>query len=459
MNWRTTACVLVLALASVVWSSWSRPLDLLPSPELNLDAYSQIEVLGDTGWSMSKKGDWRTTRPSRARLSNTRVEQWIRHFDRLESCPPPEETPAHTIRFSESDSSGPLDVPVWFDVVGPAKIQLDGRWYSVSSEVVEPIRFGLAPFRTLQVVPPSFSPTAVRITLGDRVSLELLRTSSWSIREPLEAPADSGAVQAWLEAVESKAAAAILGEVPATQSQLLSGLFPVAAELTLVGTELMPTRSIRFGKRLADGSRLAQIRGEDVVFVVGPEDTAFMLPSPTRFLFPTCSTLLPERIHTIAVGQQRNRFPIPVKRLDLLGTILVGKGKNHIGTIRCIADVSDSRKSTAGIVTDTFSSPPVFQHNFEMQVAIISQVGIHAIIFGKGRHQLRGTCRTMKANRFGFSIDRKPDLHQAELVEFFQRGIDDGLAGIDENRVMFQVAIKRQPLFRSNVFLFCGHVV
>lgn len=323
MNWRTTGCVLVLALASVVWSSWSRPLDLLPSPELNLVAYSQIEVLGDTGWSMSKKGDWRTTRPSRARLSNTRVEQWIRHFDRLESCPPPEEPPAHTIRFSESDSSGPLDVPVWFDLVGPAKIQLDGRWYSVSSEVVEPIRFGLAPFRTLQVVPPSFSPTAVRITLGDRISLELLRTSSWSIREPLEAPADAGAVQAWLEAVESKAAAAILGEVPASQGPLLSGLFPVAAELSLVGTESIPTRSIRFGKRLADGSRLAQVRGEDVVFVVGPEDTSFMLPSPTRFLLPTCTTLLPERIHTIAVGDTAVRRNALTGRFDSVGNLLL----------------------------------------------------------------------------------------------------------------------------------------
>ncbi len=323
MNWRTTGCVLGLALAVVVWSSWSRPLDLLPSPVLNLDAYSQIEVLGETGWSMSKGEDWRTNRPTRARLSNTRVEQWIRHFDRLESCSPPEEVPAHTIRFSKSHSNGPLDVPVWFDVVGPAKIQLDGRWYSVSSEVVEPIRFGLAPFRTLQVVPPSFSPTAVRITLGDRISLELLRTSSWSIREPLEAPADAGAVQAWLEAVESKAAAAILGEVPATQGPLLSGLFPVAAELSLVGTESMPTRSIRFGKRLADGSRLAQVRGEDVVFVVGPEDTAFMLPSPTRFLLPTCTTLLPERIHTIAVGDTAVRRNALTGRFDSVGNLLL----------------------------------------------------------------------------------------------------------------------------------------
>ena len=323
MNWRTTGYVLVLALASVVWSSWSRPLDLLPSPDLNLDAYAQIEILGDTGWSMSKEGDWRTTRPSRARLSNTRVEQWIRHFEYLEACLPPEEAPTHTIRFSESNSNDPLDVPVWFDVVGPAKIQLDDRWYSVSSEVVEPIRFGLAPFRTLQVIPPSFSPTAVRITLGDRLSLELARTSSWSIREPLEAPADDGAVEAWLEAVESKAAAAILGEVPPTQEQLLSGLFPVAAELSLVGAESVPTRSIRFGKRLDDGSRLAQVRGEDVVFVVGPDETAFMLPSPTRFLLPTCTTLLPERIHTIAVGDTAVRRNALTGRFDPVGNLLL----------------------------------------------------------------------------------------------------------------------------------------
>ena len=188
MNWRTTACILVLALATAVWSSWSRPLDLLPSPELNLDAYCQIEVLGDTGWSMSNEGDWRTTRPSRARLSNTRVEQWIRHFDRLESCFPPEDAPAHSIRFSKSLSGSPLDVPVWFDVVGPAKIQLDGRWYSVSSEVAEPIRFGLAPFR-LSSRSAVFSPTAIRINLATGFHL-VIRTSSWSIRKPLEAPAD-----------------------------------------------------------------------------------------------------------------------------------------------------------------------------------------------------------------------------------------------------------------------------
>ena len=155
MNWRVTACVLLLALATGVWSSWKRPLELLRSPDLNLDAYSQIELLGGTSWSMSKGSDWRTTRPTRARLSNTRVEQWIRHFDSLEPCLAPEEAPSHSLRFSQSESVDSLDVPVWFDVVGPVKIQFDDRWYSVSSEVAEPIRFGLAPFRTLQIVPPS----------------------------------------------------------------------------------------------------------------------------------------------------------------------------------------------------------------------------------------------------------------------------------------------------------------
>jgi hypothetical protein len=151
----------------------------------------------------------------------------------------------------------------------------------------------------------------------------LSKTPSWSIREPLEAPADPGAVQAWLEAVESKTGAAILGEVPATQEELLSGLFPVAAELSLVGTETTPTRSIRFGKRLADGSRLAQVRGEDTVFVVSAEDTAFMLPTPTRFLFSTCTTVLPERIHTIAVGDMAVRRNALTGQFDTVGTLLL----------------------------------------------------------------------------------------------------------------------------------------
>ena len=107
--------------------------------------------------------------------------------------------------------------------------------------------------------------------------------------------------------MESKSAGAILGHVSQDQAELLSGLFPVAAELSLVGDQSVPGRSIRFGKRLPDGSRLAQVHGEDVIFVVRPEDAAFMLPSPTRFLVPTCATLVPERVHTIVVAQQAER--------------------------------------------------------------------------------------------------------------------------------------------------------
>ena len=323
MSWRVTAFVLFVAAALVVWSSWSRPLELLNTGQIHLDGYSQIEVLGTSGWSMSKQRGWVSVTPNRARLSNTQVEQWIRLLETVEPCLPPEAEPTHTIRFSESDSAPNIDVPVWLDVVGPVKIQLEEVWYSVSSEVAEPIRFGLAPFRSLQILPPSFSPAGVKITLGDRTSLELSKASSWSVREPLLAPADAGVVQAWLEAVELKSALAILGEVPEDEADLLAGLFPVAAELSLIGTQSTPTRSVRFGKRLPDGSRLAQVRGEDVVFVVGPEDAAFMLPSPTRFLIPTCTTLVPERIHTIAVGDQALRRNALTGRFDSVGDRLL----------------------------------------------------------------------------------------------------------------------------------------
>ena len=74
---------------------------------------------------------------------------------------------------------------------------------------------------------------------------------------------------------------------------------------------------------MADGSRLAQVRGEDVVFVVAPEDTAFMLPSPTRFLLPTCTTLVPERIHTIAVGDTGVRRNALTGRFDPVGNLLL----------------------------------------------------------------------------------------------------------------------------------------
>ena len=307
MSWRITASVFLVVLAGMVTAYWNRPLSLLTTTKISLDGYTNIELLGESSWTMSKEADWSSIHPIRARLSSSQVEQWIRLLEQVQPCLAPKGVPSHTIRFTQSSSDLTLDLPVWFDVVGPAKIQFEGVWYSVSSEVLEPIRFGLAPFRTSQLLPLALSPTTIKIKVGNSTSLELVKSSSWSVREPLLAPADAGAIQTWLEAVESKSAGGILGHVSQDQAELLSGLFPVAAELILVGDQSVPGRSIRFGKRLPDGSRLAQVQGEDVIFVVRPEDAAFMLPSPTRFLVPTCTTLVPERVHTIVVAQQAER--------------------------------------------------------------------------------------------------------------------------------------------------------
>lgn len=307
MSWRLTVSVFLLVSTGIISTYLNRPLALMNSTKISLDGYTNIELLGESSWTMSKETGWASILPIRARLSTFQVEQWIGLLEQVEPCLAPKGDPSHTIRFTQSDSDPMLDVAVWFDIVGPAKIQFEDVWYSVSSEVLEPIRFGLAPFRTLQLLPPALSPTTIKIKVGNSTSLELARTPSWSVREPLLAPADAGAVQTWLEAVESKSAGSILGQVSQSEAELLSGLFPVAAELSLVGAPSVPDRSIRFGKRLPDGSRLAQVHGEDVIFVVRPEDAAFMLPSPTQFLVPTCTTLVPERVHTIVVAQQAER--------------------------------------------------------------------------------------------------------------------------------------------------------
>lgn len=307
MSWRLTVSVFLLVSTGIISTYLNRPLALMNSTKISLDGYTNIELLGESSWTMSKETGWASILPIRARLSTFQVEQWIGLLEQVEPCLAPKGDPSHTIRFTQSDSDPMLDVAVWFDIVGPAKIQFEDVWYSVSSEVLEPIRFGLAPFRTLQLLPPALSPTTIIIKVGNSTSLELARTPSWSVREPLLAPADAGAVQTWLEAVESKSAGSILGQVSQSEAELLSGLFPVAAELSLVSAPSVPDRSIRFGKRLPDGSRLAQVHGEDVIFVVRPEDAAFMLPSPTQFLVPTCTTLVPERVHTIVVAQQAER--------------------------------------------------------------------------------------------------------------------------------------------------------
>ena len=64
---------------------------------------------------------------------------------------------------------------------------------------------------------------------------------------------------------------------------------------------------IRFGKLLSDGSRIAQVISEDVVFVVDAEDAALLLSSPTRFLLPTVATLAPERVDSIVFGEKSLR--------------------------------------------------------------------------------------------------------------------------------------------------------
>ncbi len=315
MSWRTTILLAFFAAGSLFWSVWRRPFAIRSVPQLDLAQYTHVELQGASEWTMVNDGGWFSVHPARARLSNFQVEQWLAMLEKGDPCLPPSSASSQTLRFSDPQLGASKDVSIWYDVEGPAKILVDQAWYSVSSEVLDPIRFGLAPFRTLQIVPPSFSPEAVRITVGDVVAVEMLKSQtqsrSWSLQEPLFAPVDLGALQSWLDAVEQKTATAILGEVEADDRRMVSGLFPVATELSLVGANPEETRSIRFGKRLQDGSRLAQVRGEDVVFVVGSDDAEFMLTSPTRFLFPTCTTTAPERFHSISVGSQttqRNSF-------------------------------------------------------------------------------------------------------------------------------------------------------
>ena len=304
MSWRSTILFAMIAIACVVWSAWEQPLATRRAPDLDLRQYTQVELEGPSGWRMVKSGDWFTDSPARSRLSNFQVEQWMALIESIEPCVAPASPADSTLRFSSAEVDVSKDVPIWFDVEGPAKISIDGDWYAVSSEFAEPIRFGLAPFRTLQIVPPSFAPDTVRITIGEVRALELSKADWWTVQEPLVAPADSGAVQAWLDAVEQKTAIGILGELDPKDQRMSSGLFPVSAELSLLGSDAQPDRTIRFGKRLGDGSRLAQVHGEDVVFVVDARDAEFILTSPTRFLIPTCTTIAPERVDSIAVGDQ-----------------------------------------------------------------------------------------------------------------------------------------------------------
>ena len=122
--------------------------------------------------------------------------------------------------------------------------------------------------------------------------------------------------------MESKAAAAILGEVPATQSQLLSGLFPVAAELSLVGTESMPTRSIRFGVwPTALDSHKFEVKMSSL-WLARKTLLSCCQVQPGSFFRPA-PLFLPERIHTIAVGDTAVRRNALSGRFDPVGTLLL----------------------------------------------------------------------------------------------------------------------------------------
>ncbi|MAW41979.1 MAG: hypothetical protein CMJ30_06160 [Phycisphaerae bacterium] len=323
MRWRSTFVLALFTAGCVFWSAWDRPLATRSVPRLDLGQYTRVDLQGPSGWRMVNTGGWVSEFPARSRLSNFQVEDWIAKVETIEPCLPPATSSEHTLRFSSPELGLSKDLPIWFDLEGPVKISIEGNWFAASSEVAEPIRFGLAPFRTLQIVPPSISPDKIRITIGDVPALELSKAASWSLHEPLLAPADSGAVQTWLAAVEQKLAIAILGEVDPNDHRLATGLFSVAAELSLLATDGQGSRSVRFGKRLADGSRLAQVRGEDVVFVVDSDDAAFILTSPTRFLIPTCTTTAPERVESIAVGDQVVRRSSLSGRFDPMGQSLV----------------------------------------------------------------------------------------------------------------------------------------
>ena len=174
MSWRITVGVPGCN-GSMVTAYWKRPLSLLTTTKISLDGYTNIELLGESSWTMSKEADWSSIHPIRARLSSSQVEQWIRLLEQVQPCLAPKGVPSHTIRFTQSGSDLTLDLPVWFDVVGPAKIQFEGVWYSVSSEVLEPIRFGLAPFRTSQLLPLALSPTTIKIKVGNNTPLNWSR--------------------------------------------------------------------------------------------------------------------------------------------------------------------------------------------------------------------------------------------------------------------------------------------
>ncbi|MEO1372633.1 MAG: hypothetical protein AAFU75_09250, partial [Planctomycetota bacterium] len=65
-----TASVFLVVLAGMVTAYWNRPISLLNSTKISLDGYTNIELRGESSWSMSKQADWSSIHPIRARLSS-----------------------------------------------------------------------------------------------------------------------------------------------------------------------------------------------------------------------------------------------------------------------------------------------------------------------------------------------------------------------------------------------------
>ena len=309
MKWRTTMSFLLLGGICFAFSHWGQPAPLVMARSLDLVQYSTVQLLGGDGWTMSRGDQWVSSFPGNSRLSNMSVERWLAFLEQREPTTEPESEPSHVLRFSSDSSkaSEGLEIPVWFDFAGPPKIFVDQQWFHVSSEFIEPIRFGLDPFRTSQVIPFASSPSSFSVTIGGQTALSLSRHERWEMVHPVAAPADPGAVQAWLEAIDRVEARSILGQITPGTRDLQDGLFSVQAELSLSIPERDEPQRIRFGKLLSDGSRIAQVISEDVVFVVDAEDAALLLSSPTRFLLPTVATLAPERVDSIVFGEKSLR--------------------------------------------------------------------------------------------------------------------------------------------------------
>ena len=225
-----------------------------------------------------------------ARLSNTRVEQWIRYFDRLSRALLGRSTNTHH-SFSEQIQAAHSTCRcglMWL----PGKINMmGGGTPSVRSRRAHSIWPRIPPFRWSR-----------RLFLPRRSESQRVGSPWCSGRRRgrfvnLSKHQPTLELSKWLEVVQSKAAVAFLGKClrQSHSFRLVSG-----GRRTHFGrhrVDANPVHSLgSVGRRLPTANR-----GEDVVFVVAPEDTAFICRPAVPF--SVCTTLL--RTFTIAVGTRR----------------------------------------------------------------------------------------------------------------------------------------------------------